>query len=175
MARLYDAFYCGSALESVALMATSILPILLLQKPHTRSRAKDLITYLERRMKAWKDGDLADLVREGRTIQQRLPKTFLQNDENESRLARRFANLMFQGKTKAALDLLSNCGKGGVLHLDQPANPNEPDSGTVREVLASKHPTSHPASPDSCLLGPPPEVHPLSLTASTPVSYAPLR
>ena len=161
MARLYDAFSSGSALESVALMATSILPILLLQQPHTRSQTKDHIRCLERRLKAWKDGDLAALVKEGRTIQQRFPKTRPQNVENENRLARRFANLMFQGKTHAALDLLANCGKGGVLRLDQPANPNDPDSKTVREALASKHPTSHPASPDSSLLGPPPEVHPV--------------
>ena len=161
MARLYDAFSSGSALESVALMATTILPILLLQQPHTRSQTKDHIRCLERRLKAWKDGDLAALVKKGRTIQQRFLKTRPQNVENENRLARRFTNLMFQDKTHAALDLLANCGKGGVLCLDQPANPNDPDSKTIREALASKHPTSHPASPNSSLLGPPPKVHPV--------------
>ena len=69
--------------------------------------------------------------------------------ENESRLTCTFANLMFRGKTHAALDLLANSGKGGVLHLDQPANADNPDSVSVREVLVSKHPTGQPASPES--------------------------
>ena len=125
---------------------------------HTRLQPRRC---LERRQVAWKDGDLAALVKDGRTIQQRFPKTRPQNVENENRLAWCFAKLMFQGKTHAVLDLLANCGKGGVLCLDQPANPNDPDSKTIREALASKHSMSHPASPDSSLLGPPPEIHPV--------------
>ena len=37
---------------------------------------------------------------------------------NKEHLARSFANLMFQGKTKAALRLLGEQSNGGVLHLD---------------------------------------------------------
>ena len=109
-------------------------------------------------MKIWKDGDLAALVRERRTIQLRLPKVRRATTANENRLPRTFANLMFKGKTHAALDLLANSGKGGVLRLDQPANS---DSMTVREILVSKHPTGQPASPNSILQGPPPEIHPI--------------
>ena len=65
---------------------------------------------------------------------------------------------MFKEKTHAALDLLANSGRGGVLHLDQPANS---DSMIVREILVSKHPPSKPESPDSTLHGPPPEIHPI--------------
>ena len=53
---------------------------------------------------------------------------------------------MFKGKTHAALDLLASSGKGGVLHLDQPANS---DSTTVSEILVRKHPPGQAASPDS--------------------------
>ena len=53
---------------------------------------------------------------------------------------RSFANLMFVGKTKAALDLLSQAQKGGVLHLNDPSDPNNPDSPTVGDILKSKHP-----------------------------------
>ena len=95
---------------------------------------------------------------EGRTI----TKTSQNQSKNEKRLARTFANLMFKGKTQAALDLLANCGnKGGVLRLDQPANLEDPDSKSVREVLECKHPAGQPASPDALLQGPPPEVHPV--------------
>ena len=160
MAKLYDSFASGSALESVALTATIILPILLLQQPHKRSKSKEHTKCLERRLKTWRDGDLAALIREGRTIQQRLPKVRRANAANENRLARTFANLMFKGKTHAALDLLANSGRGGLLHLDQPAN-SDSDSTTVREVLVSKHQPSQPASPNSTLHGPPPEIHPV--------------
>ena len=71
-------------------------------------------------------------------------KNFLKpakNTESEKFLARTFANLMFKGKTKATLDLLANCGRDGVLHLDLPANPDDPDSRSVREVFEGKHPT----------------------------------
>ena len=164
LARLYRAFANGSAMESIALMATTVLPILALQLPHKRSKVKEHIKYLERRLKTWSDGDLTTLVKEGRTIQPRLPKTSRVNVESESRLARTFANLMFRGKTHAALDLLANSGKGGVLHLDQPANADDPDSVSVREVLVSKHPTGQPASPESTestLWGLPPVIHPI--------------
>lgn len=52
------------------------------------------------------------------------------------------------------MDLLANRGKGGVLHLDQPANANDSD-------LVSKHPMGQTASANSTLQGPPPDVHPV--------------
>ena len=69
-----------------------------------------------RRLKAWKDGDLESLLGEGRSIQNRLPR--IRKAESDSHLARTFANLMFKGKIHAGLDLLSNNGRGGVLHID---------------------------------------------------------
>ena len=52
---------------------------------------------------------------EGRSIQKRLPKFSSPVNSNYS-LARSFSNLMFQGKTKSALQLLSDKGKG-VLYI----------------------------------------------------------
>ena len=40
LSRLCNAFPSGSALESIALMAAIVLPILVLQSPHRRSRVK---------------------------------------------------------------------------------------------------------------------------------------
>ena len=64
------------------------------------------------------EGNLNDLTLEGRTIQNRLPK-FNQSTAKQN-LSRSFTNLMFVGKTKAALDLLSQAQKGGILHLNDP-------------------------------------------------------
>jgi len=57
-------------------------------------------------------GDLDELVREGRAIQQRLPKNG--STKANSNLAYSFSNLMFMGKCKATLDLLSRKEKGGM-------------------------------------------------------------
>ena len=156
---LFQAFASASALESIALKSATILPILLLQKPHKASKTKEHITCLERRLKKWKEGNLNDLVLEGRAIQQRLPKT--NSSKAKEKLARSFANLMFAGKCKAALDLLSRGDKGGILHLDDPSDPNTTGSPSVRDVLASKHPTGQRANAHYILPSTPSETHPI--------------
>jgi len=63
LSRLYLAFGSASMLETVALKAATVLPILLLQKPSKRSRTKDHIRCLERRLASWQNGNLEELVR----------------------------------------------------------------------------------------------------------------
>ena len=87
LARLYSAFANGSMMESIALMAATVLPVLALQLPHKRSKVKDHVKYLERHLKAWLDRDLTTLVKEGRTIQHRLPKTPRVNAKMKAALA----------------------------------------------------------------------------------------
>ena len=143
-------------MESIALKATIVLPILLLQKPHRRSKTKDHTACLERRLRAWKEGNL---ILEGRTIQSRLPK--FNTSTAKQNLSRSFANLMFAGKTKAALDLLSQAQKGGVVHSNDPSDPNNPDSPSVRETLNSKHPQGQPTYVECITPTTPQDVHPV--------------
>ena len=129
LARLFKAYATGSALGSVALQAATILPILALQKPSRSSKYKAHVTCLERRLPLWLDGNLSELLKEGRTIQSRLPKPPLSSKQKTpDPVARTFAKKMFQGKTKAALELLGNQEKGGVLQLDDqvPSGPVDP-------------------------------------------------
>jgi hypothetical protein len=51
LSRLFSAFASASSMESIALKATVVMPILLLQKPHRRSKTKDHIACLERNCK----------------------------------------------------------------------------------------------------------------------------
>lgn len=131
LSRLYKAFASTSAMECIALKATTVAPILLLQKPSAKSKAKDHSTCLERRLRTWLDGNLQDLLLEGRTIQQRIPK---QNpdisEKHQKNLSRSFANKMFEGNTKAAIRLLTEDSKGGVLRLGDHIGENQ----TVRDV-----------------------------------------
>lgn len=116
LTRLYKAFATGSALESVALKAAVIFPIIVLQKPSRSSKHKNNRSCLERRMPLWLDGNLAELLHEGRTIQKRLPKsTPGSKKKDKSPSARIFSQNMFQGKTKAALNVVRQKGKSGLM------------------------------------------------------------
>ena len=62
---------------------------------------------------------------------------------------------MFQDKTKAALCLLSEQSKGGVLHLDDSV---ETENGQ-RRVLLEKHPPNQPVHHDALINDDNPDVH----------------
>ena len=109
-------------------------------------------------MKLWEEGDIPELVREGRAIQNRLPKQ--EPKGSEQQLARSFAKLMFQGKTQAALQLLTDKRKGQVLHLHDTVKNGNSTLTTVKDVLKSKHPPGQDFSPECAHQGIPPEVHP---------------
>ncbi len=80
---------------------------------------------------------------EGRTIQQRLPKQYPPRAAQQ--LARSFADLMFAGNTKAALCLITEQNKGGVLSLDDLIHTSNSPPLTVKDVFESKHPPARPA------------------------------
>ena len=92
LSRLYLAHGSASTLEAVALKAATVLPILLLQEPSKKSKTKDHTKCLERRLASWSNGNLEELVREGGTLQQRLPRD--RSAGANTNLARSFANLM---------------------------------------------------------------------------------
>ena len=164
LSRLLKAFAEKSSLETVAFKAISALSILVLQKPFRTSKAKDHASCLTRRLVLWKDGNLNDLVLEGRAIQSHLPKDLPSMACQQ--LSRSFANLMFAGNTKAALRLITDQTKGDVLNLKDPVNlPNTPDK-TVKEVLLGKHPLSRPAAKETLIQSEaPPHPHPIIFEA----------
>ena len=174
LSKLYRAYAEGSALESIALKSTTVMSALLLQKPAQKSKAKELCSCLEQRLNSWVEGDFNSLILEGRQLQSRLSRRAVPGKSGEDDgLARSFANLMFNGKINAALKLLSQKGKGGILQIKQRVDSSDPNSSpTVLESLKSKHPAAKPASSnalptESCE---PPQIHPVvydSIDAST--------
>ena len=162
LSRLFRAYAEGSTLESIALKAITVMSILLLQRPTRNSKPKVHSSSLERRLHSWQVGDINSLVLEGRCLQKRRSKTssWKRCEEN---LVRTFSNLMFKGKTSAALDLLSLKGKGGVLHASDRANRDDPASPSVLDVLKAKHPPVQPDPATALLQGSqePPEIHPV--------------
>ena len=108
-------------------------------------------------MKLWQEGHVNDLVSEGRSIQQRLYSKARRT--SKTTLAHRFTNLMFLGKTKDAIRLLSTSDCGGPLDLNEIF-----DGKSVLEILESKHPPPRPTA----LFHPdvePPTVHPVVFEA----------
>ena len=53
LSRLFQSYADCSALEGIAFKAAMVMPILLLQKPHFKSRSKEDARVLERRFKCW--------------------------------------------------------------------------------------------------------------------------
>ena len=116
LARMFKSYVEASALECVALQAAMVMPVLLLQKPHPKSKAKEHIVHLNRRLKQRMNGDIIDLPVEGRVIQQRLGRQHRQRSCEHT--ARIFAKLMIKGKVRAALWLISEDQSRGNLYLD---------------------------------------------------------
>ena len=123
-------------------------------------------------------GDINSLILKGRQLQSRLPwQAFPGKSDENGGLARSFANLMFKGKIEAALKLLFQKGKDGILQIKQPVDSLDANSPTVLESLKSKHPAAKPASSnmfptESCE---PPQIKPVvynSMDASTICSAA---
>ena len=102
LSTLFKAYGQRTSLETVALKAAMVLPLLLLQRPHHRSSNHNNKQCLERRLQLWNDGDLLQLLQEGRTIQRRLQPSKACSSTDTASI---FARLMFQGKVKAALRL----------------------------------------------------------------------
>ena len=111
LARLLQGFADGSSLECVCMKAVTLLQILLLQKPNSKSKTKDHVIHLKRRLTIWYDGNIKHLLEEGRCIQRRIPKGHKATAEQS--LARTFSNLMAKGKVKNALRLLDRSHSGG--------------------------------------------------------------
>ena len=150
LVHLLNAFATESPLESFAITAAMTMPALLLQKPHARSKSKDHIKCLSRRLHLWETGDIKELLHEGRIIQAHLSKQDHGENEDSSKTARKFAKYMMRGKIRSATQLLSRRACNGALNLDHVIKENSHDK-TVREILIEKHPEAQEVHPDNVL------------------------
>ena len=140
---LYNAYVNGSALECVAMKAVMIMPVLLLQRPHHRSKNHESIAHLIRRLAAWCSGDIDTLVQEGRVLQGNLKLRFTHTHRTEDTISRRFSNFMMNGRVKDALRLLSEDNCVGALSLNS----------TVLKALFDKHPKGQSPLPSTLIGG----------------------
>jgi hypothetical protein len=142
MTRLFNSITPGNPLEPIAMKAIAVMPQLLLQRPHPRSKDKENRQHLIRRMEKWRLGDVLSLLSESRTLQSRLLQQKRHIDD-KGHLIRGFTNLMLQGKINAALRLISDQSKGGILPL----------TADIQTLLQKKHPPAESSSPDALING----------------------
>lgn len=151
LTRLFNAFAMESDLEAIAMKAAMILPTLVLQKPHAKSKTHDHISCLRRRLSLWEKGEILNLLKEGRALQKSLisPQPPKRNITDNALTARRFSKMMMGGRVRAALKLLSSNSDAGLLRLDETVDDSSGE--TVRDVLEDKHPDPQPIHPEVLL------------------------
>ena len=150
LSTLYRAYAEGSTMECIALKTITVMSVLL-QKAHFKSKPKDHSSCLERCLQSWSEGDLNNLLLEGRILQNHLPKPNASKNGSTS-LALTFS-----------LQLLTQNGNSGVLPVNDPVHQSDSESQTVLDILKSKHPQAQPASPDTILWNSSkaPQIHPV--------------
>ena len=132
LASLFQAYADTSSMKSMALHAAMVMPSLLLQRPHSKSKTKELIAHLDCTLTLWLNGDMEVLISEGRNIQERVCCQTCHSKKTVDNLAHK---LMFEG---AVLRLLSNEDRsGGTLLVDTVI-----DGCTIHDILVDKHPPS---------------------------------
>ena len=85
--------------------AVMIMPALLLQRPHPKSKDKEQVARLEDRLTKWHEGDIISLLREVRTIQDRLRNNWQRKPPDDHQGARAFQKLVAVENVNAALRL----------------------------------------------------------------------
>ncbi len=100
----------------------------MLQKPSPKSKNKDHVRYLRKRLDLWKEGKIGELLSECKEIQKRLKKG---KEKREETKLKRFTNLMLLGKVKEAVKTINaDSDVTGVHELTQ----------KIKQALESKHP-----------------------------------
>ena len=132
----------NTKLNKIAMKVFMVLPTILLQKPSSKSKAKQHTEALERRLNQWRAGQIDSIMREVRMIQSRF-KSSTGSKQSET-TSKRFAKLMTEGKVSAAMKLLDNTSSSGVLTLTE----------EVMEELRQKHPEAADAKEGTLLHGP---------------------
>ena len=122
-----------SHLSESALKILFILPHLLCQRTHEKSRTVEDRKALERRMQLWEKGEVQSLLKEAETLQKRVKKNVGRKKDDDK--SKKFASLMKQGKVAKAGRELSSDSTVGTLPLNE---------DTIRE-LKKKHPEAREA------------------------------
>ena len=126
-----------------------VMPHLLLQKSHRASKAKDYVAQLEQRLNTCANGDIDQLLHEGRTIQRQLACGPNKTSSSDGKVVQQFFKLMMEGKVKSALRLITDQERGDLLPLDSVVSSDGSNTKTVCDILLEKHPSAQLLCPSA--------------------------
>ena len=132
--------------EPLALNLLIIYFPLMLQKPSQRSKNKDHVRYLTKRLSLWKEGCLDKLLSEGEEIQKRMTS---KNERKKESNLKGFRRLMMEGKVRQALKLVDSENDIAGIHT---INSN------IKDILKEKHPQGETLNAEVLLSGVPERV-----------------
>ena len=147
--RLMNEWLHDSPMKDIAFKAIMIMPNLLLQKPSKKSKSKDHLKALERRIELWTSGELMELLYEAETIQKSLTST--NRPKTIAEISKKFIREMQNGNVNGAMKLLTDNMQNGILPLNE---------NTLNQ-LEQKHPQGKKADVDVLLTDIPEKVHPI--------------
>ena len=126
--RLIRLFNSSKRWESVATHMLQVLLPLLLQKPSLRSKNRERVKYLNKRMEWWKHGKLEELISECEAIQKRLKRPVKTKEQSDQKA---FCRQMLQGQLKKDLKIVNHaCDINGKHDI----------TTDIKKKLKEKHP-----------------------------------
>ena len=167
--RLVGAFAEGSALESVALWALTIMPSLLLQQPSSSSSHRQRTDCLQRRLVAWQSGNIQDLLLEGRVLQNDLIRRTRRKRSPAERGGGIAQSIFFtfdgtregEGGTSSFEQSVKRKSAESRRHCIRSGKCGGPTYKTVLDTLKEKHPEAGAISWDTVLDSEPAPSHPV--------------
>lgn len=142
LASWLENFNARTKYREFAITSFIILPALLLQKPSAKSKLAEHKELLQKRLDLWEKGEIQELLQSGRSIQKRLIASQKKGKEEDT--ARKFSNLMFEGKVNAAVRMVCEQADKGVLPLNK----------DTLDQLKKKHPSPAGIMDKTLLFGP---------------------
>jgi hypothetical protein len=118
--------------------------VTLLQRSKGVTQAADIKRLLQRRVAMWRNGEFETLVQEAERCNKELQavaKAKRGKPRDKDQTASIFAKMVFQGKLKDAVRFITDQVTGGVLELTDEVTVKG-KTGTVKEILETKHPAA---------------------------------
>ena len=143
LARLLRLYADKSSCERIAMTTAMIFPPLMLMRLSKKSKPKDDRACLKRRLELWERGEIRQLSEEAEALQRRLSTNTPPPKKEPT--AKRFGNLMRNGKIKDAKRLLNS-----NTNSSKPLKTSDVLTGkTVMDILLEKHPEGAPLHPNA--------------------------
>ena len=128
VSRIIRLFTIPTKWTRIALAKLHVFLPIMLQKPSSKSKAKEHTKYLERRLKLWNTGDLKALMAENREIQAKLKRG---QEKKQQSKEKNFCRLMLMGKVSQAMKFINNEDSTRGVHTL---------SDEIKQLLEEKHP-----------------------------------